>query len=251
MTQAQFQAFSSDSNHPLVSQIRQVTAPIHHKMGSWNIISTSTGAMLTMTKCGLGDAGFLPQALLHGGLELRRLNQLDGRYAEPLKGRIMIGEIFGKRESGSMLPVVSSPSKESLTPEQAMPQPFSILIHIFIPTSRAVATKFSQRLEIILGEINTTLQFKSWPGMIPHSETGKPRATINLHLATHPDFPLSPYEFESTVLPLLKEIAKRVKQDGLLIRFDNPSTNLVLYCASQETILPKGQPCTGGHLHPG
>ena len=251
MAQTEFQTFPSESNHPLVSQIKHFTSSIHARMGTWDILSTPTGAILTMTKCGLGDAGFLPQALQHGGLTLRRLNQLDGRYVDSLQGKFMIGEISGDKEQAPSLSDNSSLHTEVLTPEQAFQQSFSLLIHVFIPTSRAVATKFSQRLEIILSESHTTLQFRSWPGMIPHSETGTPRSTINLHLSTHPDFPLSPYEFESHVLPLLKQITKRVKQDGLLIRLDNPSTNLIVFCASQDTVLPKGQSCPAGHPHPG
>ncbi len=251
MGQAAFQTFPSESEHPLASQIRQCTTSLHSRMGKWDIVSTDSGAILTMTECGLGDAGFLPQAIQHSGLELRRINQFDGRFSDSLKGKFIIGEICEKSTPTPLPSEKSVASETTLTPDQALAQSFSLLIHIFIPTSREVATKFSQRLEVILSENNSTLQFKSWPGMIPHSETGKPRSTINLHLSTHPDFPLSPYEFESNVLPLLKQLTKRVKQDGLLIRFDNPSTNLIVFCASKEGVLPKGEPCPAGHSHPG
>ena len=119
-----------------------------------------------------------------------------------------------------------------------------------IPSSRAVATKASQRFEVLLAEVESDLVYKSWPGMTTNPETGKRRSTINMHVATHIDKPVTPYVFEEKVKAVLRHIAKRAKQDGLLLRFDNPSTNFLVYCAAKDSLMAQGRPCSDGHPHP-
>ncbi len=203
-----------------------------------------------MSQCGLGDAGFLPQALQHGGLELRRISPVGSPAEETYSGKIIVGEILWPRDrEGSTQVIVPAPGTP-LVPEAALPQSFSVLVHVLLPSSRAVATRVSTRLQVLLEETNGKLAYKWWQGMTTAPHTEQRRSTINLHLSTSQDHPLTPYDFETAVMPLLKQVARRVKQDGLLVRFDNPSTNFLVFCASQDTLVARGQPCPAGHQHP-
>lgn len=234
----------------LVARVAFLTQPLHQRMGTWKALPTGTGAVLTMSQCSLGDAAFLPQALRHGGLEVHRVRVQPAEQAEVAPPVVRIGEIRWPSVSQDGSPTVAPPPESPLDPGSAAAQVFSLLIHATIPAARLRSSRFLAKLQGWVGEVEERLACRWWEGIGSQDGNHGQSSTLNLHLATRPDEPLTPYEFEQRVLPVLKTACRFARQDGLLVRFDNPSTNFFVYCAAQQKIVMRGQPCSEGYEHP-
>ncbi len=246
MSPAPGDPFPPESLKLLAARITLLTQPIQQRLGSWKIHPTRHGAILVVSQCGLGDAGFLPQVLRDGGLELHRLGPSGTLKEEYPDGSILIGEIRWPVDEEGGAPILVPASEFSLRSEDAQPQSFSILVHAFVQTKRLASARFSKDIQRLLDEVQTRLSCKWWQGLPNRDE----RTAMNIHLSTKEGEPLTPYEFERRVMPILKQVARIGDQDGLLVRFDNPSTNFVVYCAEQELLVAKGLLCPGGYEHP-
>ncbi len=234
----------------LVARVAFLTQPLHQRMGTWKALPSATGAVLAMSQCSLGDAAFLPQALRHGGLEIHRIRVQPEKQAEPTPGAVRIGEIRWPAASLGGVPMVAPPPESPLDPDSAAPQALSILIHATIPASRLRSSRFLTKLQGWVAEVEERLACRWWHGIGSQDGNHGKSSTLNLHLATRPDEPLKPYDFEQRVMPVLNQACRFARQDGLLVRFDNPSTNFFVYCASQHKLVLRGQPCAEGHQHP-
>ena len=246
MSQAPADPFPSESAKLLAARISLLTQPIQLRLGVWKVYPTRDGAVLAVSQCGLGDAGFLPQVLRDGGLQLQRLGPtrtLKGEYPD---GRVLIGEVRWPVDEERGTPILVPVLEIPLRPEDARPQSFSILVHVFVRTTRLTSASFSKQTECLLDEVQASVSCKWWKGL-PNNQG---RGAMNIHLSTKEEEPVTPYEFEKRVMPILKQIGRISGQDGLLVRFDNPSTNFVVYCAEQELLVAKGTPCPDGHEHP-
>ncbi len=246
MSQVPADPFPSESAKLLAARISLLTQPVQLRLGFWKVYPTREGAILVVSRCGLGEAGFLPQVLRDGGLQLQRLGPtrtLKGEYPD---GSILIGEIRWPVDEERGTPILVPALEVSLRPEGARPQSFSILVHAFVRTTRLASASFSEETERLLEEVQTIVSCKWWKGL-PNNQG---HTAMNIHLSTKEEEPVTPYEFEKRVMPILKQIGRISGQDGVLVRFDNPSTNFVVYCAEQELLVAKGSPCPAGHPHP-
>ena len=138
-----------------------------------------------------------------------------------------------------------------LDPESATAQSSSVLVHATIPAARLRSSRFLAKLQAWVAEVEEGLACRWWEGIGSRDGNHAKSSTLNLHLATRPDAPLTPYAFEERVLPVLDKACRFARQDGLLVRIDNPSTNFLVYCASQHAIVVKGHACVKGYRHPG
>ena len=246
MSRASGESFPTESAKLLAARIALLTQPVQLRLGTRKICPTQDGAIFAVSRCGLGDAGFLPQMLRDGGLDLERIGLAGAHGGEVPDGTIVIGEIRWPVDAESGIPIPSQVPEVLLKPEGARPQAFSILVHAWVSATRMASEGFSQHVEHLLDEVQQHLSCQWWQGLPNHHG----RAAMNLHLATKEEAPLKPYEFEQRVMPILKQVAHIGGQDGLLVRFDNPSTNFVIYCADQELLVARGTPCPAGHEHP-
>ncbi|MGH7254468.1 MAG: hypothetical protein ACREI3_01705, partial [Nitrospirales bacterium] len=96
--------------------IARLIRPIAHRLGRWNLYRTSQGVVLAMSQAGLGDALFLPQALGHGGLVLRRIRSTGFPAWDNPAGTIVVGEI---RQPPSFSATGPPSQPAPLAPEQA------------------------------------------------------------------------------------------------------------------------------------
>ncbi len=250
MSQSSTDTPPSSFTNLLVARVAFLTQPLHQRMGTWKALPSATGAMLAMSECSLGDAAFLPQALRHGGLEIHRIPVQPEEQAQPTPPVVRIGEIRWPAASQNGAPVVAPPPESPLNPDSAAPQVLSILIHATIPASRLRSQRFLAKLQEWVTEVEGQLACRWWQGIGSQDRNHGQSSTLNLHLATRPNEPLKPYEFEERVMPVLRRACRFARQDGLLVRFDNPSTNFFVYCASQHKLVLRGQPCAEGHKHP-
>ncbi len=187
--------------HLLSARIALLTQPVHPKLGGWKVFPTHKGAVLAVRRCGLGDAGFLPQSLDHGGLVLRRIG-LDAIRASgaPARG-LTIGEISWPLPDDAEAPVVVPPLDAPLVLQAALPQAYSVRIHARIPASRLDSSGFAKKMQPSLEKIHKVLSCKWWRGLAPTSHRGEQQSSFNLHVSTKEEEPLTPYEFEDRVMP--------------------------------------------------
>ncbi len=234
----------------LGTRIAHLIQPIQERLGSWNVYSTGEGAILAVSRCGLGDAGFLPQALHHGGLHLHRVGASRLQASGVPHGAITVGEIRWPAHGEDNAAVPGTPPDSPLSPNAARPQVFSILLQAVVPSAHLASKRFAKNIQPSLAEIQKVLGCKWWQGLASGEQKAKDVSALNLHLSTKDGEQLTPYEFERRVMPILTQAAALAQQDGLLIRFDNPSTNWFVYCAAQHRVLALGLPCPAGHPHP-
>lgn len=250
MTQSSTDTAPSSFTNLLVARVAFLTQPLHRRMGTWKAQPTGTGAVLAMSQCSLGDAAFLPQALRHGGLEIHRIRVQQAEQGELVAPAVRIGEIRWPAGPQEGSPMVAPPPESPLDPDSAAPQAFSLLIHATIPASRLQSSRFLAKLQEWVEEVEERLACRWWHGIGSQDGNHGKSSTLNLHLATRREEPLTPYEFEQRVMPVLRTACRFARQDGLLVRFDNPSTNFFVYCAAQHKIVIRGQPCAEGYKHP-
>lgn len=251
MTQPTLPVVHSPFTNLLAARVAFLTQRLHTRMGAWKTHPTPQGVVLRVGECGLGDAGFLPQALRYGGLELQRMSPQAAPPPGDASGGLNIGEIRWPFDAQHSTPVIVPVPEVPLDPESAAPQVLSVLVHATIPASRLRSSRFLAKLQGWVVEVEAGLACRWWEGIGSQDGNHAKSSTLNLHLATRPDEPLTPYAFEQRVLPVLKQACRFARQDGLLVRIDNPSTNFLVYCASQHAIVMRGQPCAEGYQHPG
>ncbi len=250
MTQPTLPVVPSPFANLLAARVAFLTQRLHTRMGAWKTHPTADGVVLRMSECSLGDAAFLPQALRHGGLELRRMGPQVADAPGDTSGGLSIGEIRWPFDEQHSTPVIVPVPEAPLDPGAAAPQLLSILVHATIPASRLRSSRFLEKLGSWVAEVEAGLACRWWHGIGSQDGNHGQSSTLNLHLATRPDEPLTPYAFEQRVMPVLKQACRFARQDGLLVRFDNPSTNHLVYCTSQDAIVMRGQPCAEGYNHP-
>lgn len=221
--------------------------PIAHRLGRWNLYPTSQGVVLAMSEAGLGDALFLPQALGHGGLVLRRIRSTGLPAWDNPAGAIVVGDI----QQPAFFPATGPPSWPApLAPEQAAASHYSLQIHLFPPRPRQDSTVGCTLPQGLLDQAPPVLTCQWWPGVATHQPSGQRKPMVTVQAATRASSPLTPYVFEAHIMPLLHHLSLSTGKDGLLVMFDNPSTNYMVYCQTQTRLVTKGSPCVAGHQHP-
>ena len=250
MTHPALQVVPSQFTNLLAARVAFLTQRLHTRLGSWKTHPTAGGVLLRVSECSLGDAGFLPQALRHGGLELRRMSPPPVHAPDATPAGLSIGEICWPFDAQHGTPVIVPVPEVPLDPDSAAPQVLSLLTHAMIPASRLRSTRFLDKLQEWVTEVEARLACRWWHGIGSRDGNHAESSTLMLHLASRPEEPLTPYEFEQRVMPALRLASRFVRQDGLLLRFDNPSINFLVYCASQHTVVMRGQPCPEGYTHP-
>lgn len=250
MTHPTLPVVTSPFTNLLAARVAFLTQRLHTRMGAWKTHPTPDGVVLRVSDCGLGDAGFLPQALRHGGLELRRMSPQVAAASGDVSGGLSIGEIRWPFDAEHSTPMIVPVPEVPLDPDCAAPQALSVLVHATIPASRMRSARFLAKLQEWVAEVEARLACRWWHGIGSQDGNHAQSSTLNLHLASRPAEPLTPYEFEQRVMPVLKQACRFARQDGLLVRIDNPSTNFLVYCSSQHAIVMRGQRCAGGYKHP-
>ena len=106
MTHPTLHVIPSRFTNLLAARVALLTHPLHPRMGVWKTHSTPNGVVLSLGECSLGDAGFLPQALRHGGLELRRMTPQVADPSSDAPQGLRIGEIRWPFDDTQKTPVI-------------------------------------------------------------------------------------------------------------------------------------------------